>query len=360
MIEEKNDLWHYLSQSDKPITVYGMGDGADKLISALERIGRHADDFFASDGFVRGQSFHNKRVLSFSQIKEKYVSPIILVSFGSERDDVVDMISQLSNKEEVYLPDVPVAGQGIFDRAYFDEHMGEIEAAYELFEDELSRLVFCDVIMYKLTGKIEYLLENTQSDTETYSIFDSSKWRCVADLGAYNGDSAAFISGIAPGSGRIIALEPDRKNFIKLERSAQTLPVTLEAHNICAWSEKTTLIFDRGGNRNSSVGAIGHTASVGDTKQVCVQADTLDNVIGDTNVDFIKYDVEGSELEALKGSVKAVERCSPDMLVSAYHRNEDIFTLPHMLHTLLPTHKLYLRRKRCLPAWEISLCASKG
>ena len=45
---------------------------ADKIIGVCTRYGIEISDFFASDGFVRGQLFHGKTVLSFSQIKEKY------------------------------------------------------------------------------------------------------------------------------------------------------------------------------------------------------------------------------------------------------------------------------------------------
>ncbi|MBQ7820782.1 MAG: FkbM family methyltransferase [Clostridia bacterium] len=354
------DLWQYLKEASKPIIMYGMGNGADKIIERLDAFGVAVDDFFASDGFVRGQYFHGKKVLSLADIKEKYDDFIILVSFGSEREDVVGTIARLASEYELYLPDVPVAGEGVFDRAYFDKNIDAIKAAYGLLADELSREVYCDVLAYKLTGKIEYLLEHTQSDIDVYkTVFDTQKWTRTADLGAYNGDSAAFLAGIEPGVRQIIALEPDRKNFSKLLRTAEMLECDIEAHNVCAWSEKTTLYFDRGGNRNSSVSTIGHTASVGDTKKVPVDAETLDNIICGRQTDFIKYDVEGSELEALKGSVRTIEASKPDMLVSGYHRNEDIFALTLELHRLLPEHKLYIRRKRCLPAWEISICAVK-
>ena len=70
-LSEKNDMWEELRQSKKPIVMYGMGDGADKILAVLESRGISVSDFFASDGFVRGQTFHSKKVLSFSEIKNK-------------------------------------------------------------------------------------------------------------------------------------------------------------------------------------------------------------------------------------------------------------------------------------------------
>ena len=95
------DLWHYLkSQADsgRPILLYGMGNGADKIIAVCEAYGIPVADFFASDGFVRGHSFHGKVVLSFSQACEKYGAEnmIVLLSFASSRPDVLETIDRVA------------------------------------------------------------------------------------------------------------------------------------------------------------------------------------------------------------------------------------------------------------------------
>ena len=76
------DLWEYLSSTKKTVVMYGMGNGADKILAVCEKYGIEVCDFFASDGFVRGHAFHGKTVLSYSEIKEKYKDFIVLVSFA--------------------------------------------------------------------------------------------------------------------------------------------------------------------------------------------------------------------------------------------------------------------------------------
>ena len=73
------DLWQYLAASEKVKVMYGMGNGADKILSICAERGIEIADFFASDGFVRGHSFHGKVVLSYSEIKEKYGAENIIV-----------------------------------------------------------------------------------------------------------------------------------------------------------------------------------------------------------------------------------------------------------------------------------------
>ena len=62
-------LWQKLAQANKPILLYGMGNGADMIIKVMEGYGITYEDTIASDGFVRGHSFHGKSVLSYSEAK---------------------------------------------------------------------------------------------------------------------------------------------------------------------------------------------------------------------------------------------------------------------------------------------------
>ena len=85
----------------------------------------------------------------------------------------------------------------------------------------------------------------------------------------------------------------------------------------------------------------------------------LDTVLDGAQVDYIKYDVEGAETEALMGSRGIIQRDAPALLVSAYHRNTDLFRLPLLVHELNPAYKLFLRRMAGVPAWDINLYAVK-
>ena len=83
----------------------------------------------------------------------------------------------------------------------------------------------------------------------------------------------------------------------------------------------------------------------------------LDTVESAHNADYIKYDVEGSERAALIGSASIIREKHPDLLVSLYHRSEDIFSLVHLVNELCPEYKLYIRRFEYVPAWDLCLIA---
>ncbi len=368
MVENRDgDLWRYLCRSDKHIVMYGMGNGADKVLSVCERYNIEVEDFFASDGFVRGHCFHGKRVLSYSETVEKYGrdNMIVLLSFASSLPDVLENIYRISEECEFYAPDVPVFGNEIFNFEYCKAHERQINEARELLADCESRRIFDLIIDYKLSGDIKYLRDAESSRDEAYrEILHSDKIETAADLGAYNGDSARELLSYAENLKKIIALEPDRRNFRKLSEYAEKFSeqgIDIEAHNLGAWSVKDTLVFDSSGNRNS--GLLQNASSFTDLgakkKFSEVEVTSLDSLLDGRGVDYIKYDVEGSEREALLGARETIRKYSPSLLVSLYHRSGDIFELPLLVKQLNPDYKLYLRRMRYIPAWDINLYAVK-
>lgn len=363
MYEEiKKDLWQYLSEAEKPIVMYGMGNGADKILAVCETKGIEIKDFFASDGFVRGHFFHGKKVLSYSETKEKYGEGnfIVLLSFASSLTDVIDNIKRIAGETELYAPDVPVCGSDLFDMDYFVSHETEIAEVRSLLADDRSVKVFDNVIKYKLTGKIDYLFDSDSKVDETFNeILNAKEFKCTADLGAYNGDTARQLAEYAPKLKKIYAFEPDRRNFRKLSEYAEreerfkVLPFQL-----AAWSKEETLTFGAEGNRNSGVG--GSTNAV-TSKCVTVEGNSLDNIVSQSGdkIDYIKFDVEGAESEALDGCIQTIKAHAPQLLVSVYHRSEDIFALPIKIHKLFPDYKLYLRKFRYIPAWDLNLYGVK-
>ena len=188
-IHEKN-VWDSLIKTTLPIVIYGMGNGADMIIEKLQSIGVDFADIFASDEFVRGHSFHGKKVLKYSEVQEKYNDFVVVMAFAVHDKKMLARVKELSKEHTLYFPDVPVVGDGIFSREYIKEHDSEFDKAYSLLSDEKSRQSYIDVLNFKVSGKTEYLFKCEREKEEIYSHYlRPGDNEIIMDLGAYDGDT---------------------------------------------------------------------------------------------------------------------------------------------------------------------------
>lgn len=341
------DVWTVLAKERRPIVVYGMGNGADKLLSRFAERNIEVADFFASDGFVRGHSFHGKRVLSFSEIKEKYKDFHIVLSFASNRPDVLSLLYAIDGEYDMTMPDLPVVGEDTFTKEFYNRHEKEIKAVYDLLCDEHSRLLLGAVLYYKLSGKIAYLRNCLSTPEECYSLFRFGSVKTAIDAGAYNGDTAEEMLSINPNISHIVAIEPDKRNFKKLSDKALKIP-SLQPINAAVADKEGITEFSASGNRNSTLNEGSYKKKVESVSLMTIDSLAL-------SPDYIKYDVEGAEAAALIGSRQTIKESRPFLTVSLYHRNEDIFTLPLLCSRFAEDYRFYLRRTPSLPAWELRL-----
>ena len=339
----ETDVWEYLAENGKPIVIYGMGNGAEKIISVLKEYGVEVSDIFASDEFVRGHSFLGHKVLKYSEVCEKYDDFNVVLAFATHLPDMLEKIEKMNKEHPVFAPDVPVAGNGIFTRQFFEENKEKFEFVYEKLADEESKRVFENIINFKISGKVKYLYSSTEADKNSIyqNILSLNNNEIIVDMGAYDGDTIREFTAYTDGRyNHIYALEPDEKNFKKLERNTNGMQ-GLNLYNLGAWSKRDTLTFSKKAGRNSKLSAEG----------IPVQVTDIDSLIND-KVTLLKMDIEGAELRALEGCEKTIKKYSPKLYVCAYHRNEDMFALPMKIWNMNENYKVYFRHSPYIPAWE--------
>ncbi len=349
------DVWTRLSETKKPIIMYGMGDGAEKILYVMEKYGITPADYMASDDFVRGHSFKGHRVKKLSEIEELYGDFIIVLCFGTALPDVMENIDRIREKYEVVAPDVPVIGDGLFDGDYISDHEFEIMSLKMLLADDASRECLDMLMKYRITGDIDILRQCESTKSEMIDMLSISGNETYVDLGAYDGDTIEeFLKLTNKQFERIYALEPDRRSFSKLRRRLYYISGNLlTAKNAAAWSSDTKLMFYNKSGRSSSFTDNISEQSKGRGYET--DAVSVDSLLGGGPATLIKYDVEGSEREALLGSVQTIKTYKPRLIVSLYHRVEDLIELPLLIHELNPEYQLYLRHHPYIPAWDTNL-----
>ncbi len=101
-------------------------------------------------------------------------------------------------------------------------------------------------------------------------------------------------------------------------------------------NSKDTLSFSGNGHGDSRIvqGNVGEAISC--------KVISLDSFLPG-KVTFVKMDVEGAELEALKGSRKVIVQYRPKLAICVYHKKADLIEIPLFIKSLVPEYRLYIR-----------------
>lgn len=336
------DIWEYLKSADKPICLYGTGNGADKIIEQLNLNGIKISGIFASDGFVRDRVFHGFKVTSYETLKEKFVDMIILVCFGSSRKEVIENVKRLSFEQELYAPDVPVYGKTVFNKNYYLKNKDSFDYIRDKLSDNQSKKVFDSIIKYKISGNVKYLFDCETNEDETNNLLNIEKCNSFLDLGAYRGDTLIKFADAVKGNYKFItAVEPDIKTYKKLIENTKTY-LNINYENACIHSFDGTVPFSMNGGRNSTL----------ENGNCEIRAVTIDTLSKENPFDLIKFDVEGNELNGIIGGINTIKNSKPKMVIATYHRSEDLISIPNEVLKIRSDYKIYLRHNPSVLSWD--------
>ncbi len=135
---------------------------------------------------------------------------------------------------------------------------------------------------------------------------------------------------------RVYAFEPDESNYKDcIRRKEEFNDTEIELFPYGTWSDRRVLHFSATANGSS------HVCENGETSIKVMPIDEA--VAGKERVTFIKMDVEGSELESLKGARETILKDKPKLAICLYHKPEDVVEIPLYIKELVPEYKLYIR-----------------
>ncbi len=160
------------------------------------------------------------------------------------------------------------------------------------------------------------------------------------DCGAYDGQSAVLFSKWCENKYKhIYCFEPDKDNLELCKRTLKEQLVDTSYTIIPkgAWKEDDILFFSQTADVASHIC---------DDSENSVQVTSIDKEFDEKRkekVTFIKMDIEGAELEALKGAENTIKKYTPKLAISIYHKPEDIFTIPSYILSINSDYVFYIR-----------------
>ena len=228
------------------------------------------------------------------------------------------------------------------NQTFSKKHSLKITKARNLLSNEKSKEIFDKVIKFYdtkqpieekyISNYPEYLHPNIPIVTDNVVIDGgvSEDLLFTFDFGIYVGES-----------GKVIGFEPNTTVIDKINHDIKNSKLkNITVYSVGLWDKNCTKTFYLKENLDSSL-----TNKENSTGEIKVQLVKLDDFLhrnGINKVDFIKLDIEGAEIQALKGAKETILKNKPNMAISAYHNKKDIYNIILYIKKLNPDYKFYL------------------
>lgn len=161
----------------------------------------------------------------------------------------------------------------------------------------------------------------------------------ILDCGAYTGNTSVYFSQKTGPAGHVYGFEPAPLTFATYRDNVA------EYANITPVNAGLT-DFEHSGSAVAMESSNEPSAKLLQDEDGNIPVVAIDNFCAAqkiSRVDFIKMDVEGSEIKALNGARETICTHHPKMAISAYHNAGDIFRLPELIDSICPGYKFTLR-----------------
>lgn len=339
--EKSQDFVSYLKtkwEGYKYICIWGIGNLGRPTVAALEEHNLKVDFYCDNDRKKWGKEYDGIRCLSIEELEKIKEQTLIIICARAYKE----IYEQLSGQGYPHLDRIFMNKFAI--RKYLkliDKNtlLNNVKNVLNICEDEQSKKIFCQIILEWVNNESGNL-----SDICTYDqyfcedILHLNNSEVFVDCGAYNGDTLReFFKVKGYLFNKIILFELSRKNFEALEKYIGLLDAKVkdkvELYNKGV-SDRTAEIWYEELDEGSSEKNIGNERGF---------LTTIDEICRDEKVSYIKMDIEGSELAALKGACQCILENKPKLAVCLYHKPQDMWEIPLMLKEILPEYKIYIR-----------------
>lgn len=185
-----------------------------------------------------------------------------------------------------------------------------------------------------IKNDISNYLFSIREDLQYFDVFSPVNDEVIVDAGCYNGNTALQFLEWGNGKVRhIYSFEIDPANVPKCQAAIKGHEDKITLIQKGTWSSDQTL----------HIKSLGGGTSIRNAGETEVHLTTIDSILQDERVTLIKMDVEGAELESLRGSKNTITKNHPRLAICVYHRAEDLWEIPGYILSLVPEYKFYLR-----------------
>lgn len=330
-----------LKKSALPVVLYGATvDVADQIVKRLSRDNINVE-MVVYDGDVPVMTsstlfLKETETVSVEELDEKLPAYQVILGFVKGYGNISVIAAKFKNAESVsYLSEI--FDMEIIRPSFVRENRVFLEEFYESLQDQHSKDSLVAYLLGKTRQDMKYLppvFDKIQYFPD--GMFQFTDHESYFDCGAFTGDTIAEFLKATGGSYRHIwAAEPDRSNYEQLMKYVGENKLSnIDVVNKGIYGYAGRLPFHEDGSMLSMLS---------DDADNYIEVDTIDHIAGDHPVTYIKMDVEGAELMALKGAEQTIRSYRPVLGISIYHKERDLIDIPRYIKEIMPEYKFYFR-----------------
>ena len=298
----------------------------------------HRDVDFVCDGNSEkwGKTFYGVKCISPSELLEIEKESAVFITAG----DLPGIYRELKEKGihscySFYDYDIRF---GKMPEYNMPETAEKLQQVREMLADPKSVKVFDTIMKRIFQGDPDPGLMNSIYEGQQYFVEDIisfSDRESFADVGAYDGDTVLEFLKYSKGEfDNIYAFELCRNNYDKLLENTAGLPAAekISCINKGCWDSQQEIKY----SEELSSSTVGKGENIG-------IVDRMDDILSGKAVTFIKMDIEGAEMNALRGAENIIRTQKPKMAICVYHDLRHFYEVPLYLKSLVPQYKIYFR-----------------
>jgi FkbM family methyltransferase len=219
-------------------------------------------------------------------------------------------------------------------RSFYLDNWSNIADAYSILGDPTSREHYLDLLKFRISAFESPPCPCAETQYFPARLLSALPPKCVwADGGAFVGDTlitsqAHFHTDLC------FAFEPDPDAYANLVTNTYSLVFPVIRLPLGLAERNATLPFRTGTSGSGSVDSTGNTR---------LSFGKLDDLLHHRPIDFLKLDVEGQEIAALRGAERIIRGTRPVLAIAAYHRWNDIPDIIGLLRSYRDDYQFFLR-----------------
>lgn len=334
-----------------PVVMYGGGSAGRTIIPLLIEKGIEIKGIIDDAENMQGTYIENVKVISYQSFVKcsKQFEDVAVVLTTIYGKSVAKKLEAFQNMHVYELYDWLCELSG--DKAWIQRMLAQTENVQETkrqidilktkWADKESERVLAGLMKYLDTKNFDCIAEICTGE-EHYFIPEVrnaiKKPLILIDAGACRGELLQTIKNVHLDCEKCYCFEIDKVNYKALSEQAQSAEENIQ--QVCLnkglWSESKKLYFEEG--KDSASGKI-----VSYETDYVIDAVSIDDYFGEEKCNYIKMDIEGAELPALRGGICLIKRERPILAISIYHSLEDFWKIPKYLMAELDNYRYYVR-----------------